>query len=299
LKTRTVIPIPPSFDKNQNLDIISVSKYVKYLENKGACTVMTTAGTSQYNLLDIDEIHSLNKTIVDSFKGSKILGVPALATRSAIKFIEEAEDNYVDENTRLMCLYPDRFYSSKTIQDYFLSLRSASSDPLYIHGMFMRSGTGGNWDFDSATLKSLINKGVVEGMKEENSSLAASFGFVDDIRGFSESFDIIVAGGSMRRHQFLANAGANSFLAGVGNFFPEIEISYCQKLDDGKSITKEIELETDLFRVFSQYGWHKSLRIGLSELQLGCSYDRKPWPARQEKACKDIASILETIRNKK
>ena len=26
---------------------------------------------------------------------------------------------------------------------------------------------------------------------------------------------------------------------------------------------------------------------------------RKPWPARQEKACKDIASILETIRNKK
>ena len=299
MKTRTVIPIPPSFDKNQNLDIISVSKYVKYLENKGACTVMTTAGTSQYNLLDIDEIHSLNKTIVDSFKGSKILGVPALATRSAIKFIEEAEDNYVDENTRLMCLYPDRFYSSKTIQDYFLSLRSASSDPLYIHGMFMRSGTGGNWDFDSATLKSLISKGVIEGMKEENSSLAASFGFVDDIRGFSESFDIIVAGGSMRRHQFLANAGANSFLAGVGNFFPEIEISYCQKLDDGKSITKEIELETDLFRVFNQYGWHKSLRIGLSELQLGCSYDRKPWPARQEKACKDIASILETIRNKK
>ena len=97
MKTRTVIPIPPSFDKNQNLDIISVSKYVKYLENKGACTVMTTAGTSQYNLLDIDEIHSLNKTIVDSFKGSKILGVPALATRSAIKFIEEAEDNAASE----------------------------------------------------------------------------------------------------------------------------------------------------------------------------------------------------------
>ena len=135
-------------------------------------------------------------------------------------------------------------------------------------------------------------------MKEENSSLAASFDFVDEVRRCSDSFDIIVAGGSTRRHKFLTNAGANSFLAGVGNFFPEIEISYCEKLDAGESTIQEIQIETDLFRVFNKYGWHKSLRIGLSELQLGCSYDRQPWSDRQKRACRDIATILETIRDR-
>ena len=299
MKTRTVVPIPPSYDKNENLDPNSISKYVKYLENNGVCTIMTTAGTSQYNLLDIDEIHFLNKTIAESFSGNKILGVPALSTKAAKKFIKHAEQNYVDKDTRLMCLYPDRFYGHETIQSYFFDLRDYSSSALYVHGMFMRSGTGGSWDFDSDVMNSLISLKVIEGMKEENSSLPNAFSFVKGIRDNDKSFDIIVAGGSMRRHQFLKNAGANSFLSGVGNFFPEIEISYCENIDAGKSVDKEIELETKLFETFSKYGWHQSLRTGLSELQLGCQYDRQPWPARQQQTCKEIADTLDYIRNKK
>ena len=299
MKTRTVVPIPPSFDREQNLDSNSTAKYVKYLENSNVCTVMTTAGTSQYNLLETDEIHTLNNTISDTFGKNKILGVPALSTEAAKKFIKHAEENYVDKNTRLMCLYPDRFYNSETIQEYFTSLRNISSSPLYIHGMFVRSGTGGNWDFDSSTLQRLISDGIIEGMKEENSSLIKSFSFVDEVRKISDSFDIIVAGGSMRRHQFLKNAGANSFLAGLGNFFPEIEISYCRKIDSGRSVEKEINLETNLFEVFNRYGWHQSLRIGLSELQLGCLYDRQPWPDRQVNVSTEIATILKDMRGNK
>ena len=78
-------------------------------------------------------------------------------------------------------------------------------------------------------------------MKEENSSLAASFGFVDDIRGFSESFDIIVAGGSMRRHQFLANAGANSFLAERRNarstVIPDRRLLAINEITSGKTFS--------------------------------------------------------------
>ena len=54
--SRPVYAIPPSF-KNDNLDCNSIVKYLKYLEDKGAGRVLTTAGTSQFNLLSLEEIN--------------------------------------------------------------------------------------------------------------------------------------------------------------------------------------------------------------------------------------------------
>ena len=48
--TRTVIGIPASFDVDGNLETNSTENYLKYLEDKGVNTVMTTEGTSTFNL---------------------------------------------------------------------------------------------------------------------------------------------------------------------------------------------------------------------------------------------------------
>ena len=55
-----VVPIPPSYNQNEEMMLGDVETYVKFLENSNVSTVMTTAGTSQYNLLSDDEIMSLN-----------------------------------------------------------------------------------------------------------------------------------------------------------------------------------------------------------------------------------------------
>jgi dihydrodipicolinate synthase/N-acetylneuraminate lyase len=46
-----VYPISPSFDENENLELESTKKYLTHLKDGGAKIVMTTAGTSQFNLM--------------------------------------------------------------------------------------------------------------------------------------------------------------------------------------------------------------------------------------------------------
>ena len=96
--SRTIVAIPASYDEEQNLEIYSTTKYLKYLKNEGAACVMSTAGTSHFNVLDIDEIHLFNKTLVEKFDGEKIIGIPALPKIQAKKFIQEAK-TYLDSQS--------------------------------------------------------------------------------------------------------------------------------------------------------------------------------------------------------
>lgn len=284
---RTVVGIPASYSEDQSLETESTIRYLSYLEDQGVHTVMTTAGTSHFNLLNIDEIHALNKTVANSFKGSKIIGVPALSNRDAITFIERAND-YIDSSCRLMLLYPERYYSEDEIVDYMSDLRSHTDNKIYIHGKTIRNATGGSWDYNASVINKLYNYGILEGIKEEHSNLSKSYDFVSEIY---PEVDVIVAGGSMRRYEYLQSAGANSFLSGVGNLFPKVEQDYLDGLT-ADSLNKEKQM----FSVFMKYGWHKSLRIALKYLDLTCYHNRKPWPATSVLEEEAIKKVVENIR---
>ena len=60
-----VFPIPPAYDKDGNLDLNAVRKYIKYLEKNGVEVIMTTAGTSQFNLLTLNDIILLIKFVLN------------------------------------------------------------------------------------------------------------------------------------------------------------------------------------------------------------------------------------------
>lgn len=287
---RTVVAIPPSYDKEQELELESTAVYLKYLYDNKIETVMTTAGTSHFNLLDIEEIHRLNKAVVEGFPGNKIIGIPAISKRHAVKFIKRANE-YIDSDTNLMALYPERFYNETVIVDYMASLREATDNKIYIHGKTIRNATGGTWDYNSRTLNTLYDLGVLQGIKEEHSNLYKSYDFVSNL---NREMDIIVAGGSMRRFEFLESAGANSFLAGIGNLFPSIEIEYFQGDKE-----KALRLEKKLFDVFMKFGWHKSLRIGLDILNLTCYNNREPWPKTFDEERKEVEKVLQEIKNEK
>ena len=99
---------------------------------------MTTAGTSQFNLLSTEEVHTLNEA-VSSFEGQKILGVPALSLRHTIDFIKKAKDTYLDENSSLMVLYADRYYYDSVLES-FLERVTDHTDKVYLHTPKMRKG---------------------------------------------------------------------------------------------------------------------------------------------------------------
>ena len=196
--SRTIVAIPASYDEEQNLETYSTTKYLKYLKNEGAACVMSTAGTSHFNVLDIDEIHLFNKTLVEEFDGEKIIGIPALPQIQAKKFIQEAK-TYLDTQSHLMGLYPERFYDEATVIEYFTSLREVSELPLYIHAKTIRNGTGGSWNYNSSVINSLLEQNIICGIKEEHPQLINSYDFVS---GIDSNADVIVAGGSMRRYEF-------------------------------------------------------------------------------------------------
>jgi dihydrodipicolinate synthase/N-acetylneuraminate lyase len=285
---RVIVAIPASYDQDEALEVQSTIEYLKYLQKAKVETVMTTAGTSHFNLLSLEEIHLLNKTVVENFEGQKIIGIPALSTTQAVEFVSVA-NSYIDENTNLMALYPERFYDESEIINYMSNIRSKTNNKIYIHGKTIRNATGGVWDYNSSVLNQLYDCGVLLGIKEEHSNLYKSYDFISNLK---PALDVIVAGGSMRRFEFLESAGANSFLSGIGNLFPHIEKKYL----NGSKI-KPLELEKKFFDVFMKYGWHKSLRIGLDLMGITCYNDRSPWPKRESVEYDEIKKIIEVLKN--
>tara|TARA_R110000851_G_scaffold54271_4_gene128236 strand:- start:620 stop:1492 length:873 start_codon:yes stop_codon:yes gene_type:complete len=290
MRNRTVVAIPPDYKKNQSLDLESSKNYVKYLDERNVDTVMTTAGTSHFNLLTCDEIHQLNKTVVTSFSGKKIIGVPILSLNQTKEFVKIANE-YLDEDSNLMLLYPDRFYNNDVVERYLESIAEICEDRIYIHGKTLRKATGGLWDYESQVVNNLFDKGLLKGIKEEHSQLEKSYNFISDLK---TEVDVIVAGGSMRRFEFLRSAGANSFLSGVGNLFPTVEQRY---IDGDRKYA--LEIEKKMFKVFMQHGWHKSLRISLKHLNLTCYHNRQPWPPTTETERLQITKVVKEIKNER
>ena len=295
MSTTTVIAIPPSFTPQEELETDTTINYLNYLSSRGAERIMSTAGTSQFNLLSVQEIHSFNACLVDCFEGEKIIGIPPLNTKESEKFVIDAE-KYIDDKSVLMALYPDRYYGDEVLSGYLRSIREHTSGPIHVHGMVMRSGYGGSWNYKHDVLCSLYEDGVVGGIKEEHSEFKKSYDF---IKGLPPEMDVIVAGGSMRRHQYLKSAGANAFLAGIGNLFPEIELAYCKAIDNLNDTSEYLDLETKLFKVFMVNGWHQSLRAALNIMNFTCINSRSPWPPASDELKTQILKIISEIKNEK
>ncbi len=285
---RPVVAIPPSYNKNEDLETDSTKSYLNYLKQNGAECVMTTAGTSQFNLLNTEEVHTLNEA-VSSFEGQKILGVPALPIRHTVDFIKQAKDTYLDENSSLMVLYPDRYYYDSVLER-FLETVTDHTDKVYLHTPKMRNGKGGDYEYSSRLISCMFTWGLA-GIKEENSSLQQSYDFV---RNLPEDLDVIVAGGSMRRFQFLESAGANSFLAGIGNLFPDIENKFLSSQEDRQ---QALDIESKFFDVTSKIGWHPALRSSLKEMGLTCFYNRQPWPELSHVEFLELATVIKEVQS--
>ena len=61
-----VVPIPTPFTKDEDVDYRSLRSYVKFLINNGIKNIMTTIGTSRFNLLSQDEIKRSMRLLLKS-----------------------------------------------------------------------------------------------------------------------------------------------------------------------------------------------------------------------------------------
>ena len=295
-----VFAIPPSYESSGELDIPSVVSYIDFLENNGVRTIVTTAGTSQYNLLSELEIRRLNDTCSRGFSGVKILGLPEFSNTRLVDEIQWLNENIEnDGDTYLMGVYPERYYDDSSIIDYFHFIADRSNFPVLFHGRFMRRGNGGLYDYSSSLINKIATHPKIVGMKEEASSFNIAYDVCKDIE--KSDFVVIVAGGSMRRYNLLKPTGVQTFLSGIGSVYPEIEIDYFNRL---KSIEYTMachiieHFENPLFDTFMNIGWHKSMREALKQKDLCCFFNRKPFPEMSHDDSDSIMQTLSLIENR-
>tara|TARA_R110000824_G_scaffold323480_1_gene510434 strand:+ start:553 stop:1461 length:909 start_codon:yes stop_codon:yes gene_type:complete len=281
-----VFPLVPAYNKNQDVNYASTLNYIEHLQALNASTLMTTAGTTQFHLLTNKEVLKLNTMCADEFGGTTIAGLKPNSFRETKEQIKEHNANLKGKNACLMLLYPERYYDNESIIRYFKDLADISKFPVLIHGMFMRKGTGGTYNFKADLVNELATHPNIIGMKEETNNLMDAYQFCKDVD--TDNFGIIVAGGSQKRFSFLHSAGAQTFLSGVGSLFPSTDNLYHMLLkrglyDDASKIKEDYENE--LFDVFMKIGWHLSLRTALKELNLISEYDRMPFiqPTKQQR----------------
>jgi len=192
---------------------------------------MTTAGTSQFNLMSSDELLAFNACVATTFAGRVILGAPALAEIHLAPFLASTLEHH--PGAELLLTYPERLYETTDLIDFFIRVARSCPMRINIHGLPLRSAQGGMKDFTSQIIDAIT--GVVDnvtGMKEECSTYEAGFTLCSSVSR-KKAFEFIVAGGSMRRYLLLHAAGAQSFFAGVGSLFPEIELAFSRHIQAG------------------------------------------------------------------
>ena len=211
-----IYPISPSFE-DEILELESTQRYIKFLESKGAKNLMTTAGTSQFNLMSSEEIRHFNLTLLE-FGGNKIIGIPPVSLIDLQKEISYYNQLNI-QNGYLLILFPERYYRNEQIIEFFEDVCKRSKYPVLVHGNTLKKGFGGEFIYDYKLIESLSKINGFIGMKEESPTLDFS------IKNLSKDFglEVIVAGGSMRRFWTLEPFGATTYLTGVGSFNPKIE----------------------------------------------------------------------------
>ena len=281
-----VYPIPPAYTTAGYLDTDEICRYVKYLVDSGAKYLMTTAGTSQFTHLKPTEIVDLNKAVVASSGSAKTI----------------VGDHYVDGADYLLLRYStaaDRYTNAAVFHKHFSDAADSTPCPILIHWSPIRNGGPATYTTpDISILKELQDHPNIQGIKEECGTMDDAF---EVSRLATNNFSVISAGGSMRRFCLTHPAGAQSYLAGIGNLWPRIEeLAFIALTEQPIRVIKEWldGWENRLFDRFLASGWHPSLVFALHHLGLLRSCPRNPWPNLETLVQEPIINLLEEFKER-
>jgi 4-hydroxy-tetrahydrodipicolinate synthase len=274
----TVIPLPTPFTKDGEVDYKTMHSYVEFLVANGIKNVMTTVGTSRFNLLTDEEVFKLNETVVNAAAGKAVTIVanPTVGSvKRTIEFGKHAEKIGADF---FLAYYPERYYGEQNIYDYFHAITKEVSTPILLHEMPMRNGFGaGTVQYSIPLLEQLLALPTIAGFKEEALDNEYSNKILTT---FEDKAVIIGAGGGMSRYLLRDyDLGSKAFLGGIGNFIPSLENDFYNAITSGdKAKAEKIvnEIELPYFQKVVPFGWHPSLKAAIALKGLMQPYERAP-----------------------
>ena len=272
-----VFPILTPFNESGGVDHDALACYVKFLVSAGASTIMTTVGTSRFNLLSEEEIRAVNATVAGATSANAITiaaGPMTGSLQSNIEFARHAETVGADA---YIAFFPERWYGADAAYDFFRQLAASVSIGVMIHEMPIRGGYGGQVQYPLDLLERLVALPNVVGMKEECMDAGYSYRLHRRLQGQCA----IIGAGAMRNFMRDYHAGAQANLVGVGSFFPRVEMAFQTALKSGdveRAHRIVRQYEDPYFDVAVELGWHPQLKETLHLLGLMPPFERAPLP---------------------
>lgn len=273
-----VFPILTPFTKDGlEVDHDALSRYVNFLADNQVSAIMTTVGTSRFNLLSENEITAVNATVARAASGRclTILAGPLTGNMETnISFAKQSSEQGADA---YIAFFPERYYGDEALQRFFETLADKSNIGVMIHQMPMRSGYGGNQHYPMHVLNRLSDHPNLYGMKEECMDPGYSF----QIHRALEEKMAIIGAGSMRLFMRDYHAGGRAYLVGIGSFFPNVARAFYEAVvsndfDQAHKIAQEYE--EPYFDLAVSLGWHIALKETLDILGLMPGWERDPLP---------------------
>lgn len=273
-----VFPIPTFFNENQTIDFKSIKRYCSFLIKNGVKNVMTTIGTSRFNLLTLKEINEVNKTIVSEINGAAYVITSTAPYGNLETTIENIKLSKTCGANASLLVFPDRNYGDKYIANFFRSISDKIDMNFFIHAEPIKNGLGNGYlKYSISLLNELFNQQNIIGIKEESLDIAHSQNIYNE---FANKAILIGAGGSMSRYIRDSWFGAKTYLAGVGSFLPSLELEFYglmenNEIEKAKTIVNEQEIP--YFNTVVPCGWHPALKYSISCLDLGIK-DHERYP---------------------
>lgn len=297
-----VFPILTLFNEDGSIDEAGMVKYVDYLIDQGAKNLMCTVGTSRYDVMTAAEMLRVNELVVKAAAGRAVVMVTTPSTgptSQAMEFAQHAEKIGADA---ILAVYPDRYYGDDSVFEFFETISTSCTIGVMIHEMPIRAGRSTEApaaQYSSALLKRIFSLPNIVGLKEES-------GDADLIRHINTEYThkVAVIGGRGGMGGFLQAApfGQTTYLVGIGNFLPQMELDFYQQVITGKQAEAEAIVqrsERPFFGLAVKLGWHISLRTAMYLLGLCQPYERRPMKhlsANEQQALKAIMLEIDLMK---
>jgi dihydrodipicolinate synthase/N-acetylneuraminate lyase len=217
-----LVPILPAFDERENLDLDSVTRWVRHLIGQGISMFWTTHGTSHYMSMTDEEIVALNRAVASVAKG-RALFIASTAyhwpTQRCIDFTRQAAECGVDA-VKLQIDWRSFPPTDDQVVDRYRAIHEASPLPLFAY-------TWGTPGIREPLLRRILEMPKFIGLKNDTGDFYEQADYLRMIReaGAADRFTSMT-GGTMGSFLYAYPYGARAFAVGTGIYAPDVAISF-------------------------------------------------------------------------
>ena len=277
-----IFSIITPFNENEQVDYVSLKKYITFLYSRGAKNFYVMMYNSRFGLLDEKEIVKLNLfciKIVKKLNKKNIIICAEPYHCSSKKSIEYINLFYQRGADIVSLIFGEKFYSENQVYSHFKYLHDNTKCFLLLHQQLLENGISGNPPMKFYPLTLLIKICSLKrfiAMKED----AKSDNYTKKICNLLKRKIVIITSGKGKRQWIRASKyGCQSWLSGVSNLDPKISLDFYSNFKKGnkKFLRNYFKfIEEPFFKIKDKFGWHLTIKGFLEFYGHFKRYERKP-----------------------